>query len=90
VSAIERVMQAYTRKYHLSPEQAALVHAELCRFIGELTSGGRPEETTSAETKTGRMCRDPWRGETTENSPIMPEIIGEHVVCDVSVATPKV
>lgn len=68
MSAIERVMQAYTSKYHLSPEQTALVHAELCRFIGELTSGDRPEETTSPETKTGKTYRDPQRADTTENS----------------------
>lgn len=39
MSAIERVMKAYTSKHHLNPEQAALVRSELSSFIDELMSG---------------------------------------------------
>jgi len=40
VSTLDRVMKAYASKHDLNLEQAALVRAELSKFINELKSGG--------------------------------------------------
>ncbi len=42
MSAIERVMKAYTSKHDLNPEQTALVRSELSSFISELMLRRRP------------------------------------------------
>jgi hypothetical protein len=41
MSAIDRIMRAYSSKHRLNEDQFALVHAELSAFITELMSGKR-------------------------------------------------
>ena len=49
MSAIERVMKAYTSKHDLSAAQAALVRLELSNFIAELMSRTRRDPTMLPE-----------------------------------------
>lgn len=39
MSAIERVMSAYTRKHRINEAQAELVRAEISKFIHQLSEG---------------------------------------------------
>jgi hypothetical protein len=43
MSAIDRVMRAYSSKHPLNRVQSALIRKELSAFIGDLMSGKRPE-----------------------------------------------
>jgi hypothetical protein len=43
MSAIDRIMRAYSSKHSLNREQSALIRTELSAFIAELMSGKRPQ-----------------------------------------------
>jgi hypothetical protein len=55
VSAIERVMKAYTSKHDLNAEQAVRVRLELANFIDELMSMARREPTMFPEKGCGTL-----------------------------------
>lgn len=43
MSAIDRIMRAYSSKHHLNQDQSALIRTELSAFIRDLMSGNRLE-----------------------------------------------
>jgi hypothetical protein len=74
MSAVERVMKAYSSKHDLNAEQAVLVRAEISRFIGQLMSGKRREPTMLPEPSSGTAPRHPSARRTiTESSPELTE-----------------
>lgn len=62
MSAIDRIMRAYSSKHPLNQVQSALIREELSAFIGDLLSGKRLEFPRASAAEQCAFTGDPGQG----------------------------